>query len=116
LDTSDSKQIMKKINSQESFEKILIISGDGDYKKLVYYLLHKKKLCKILFPSQTSTSFLYRKLMDQYTDCLSDDDIRRKIQLNKKFRRGRLCIRSPWLSFARHSDLPNLKESSWLAL
>lgn len=74
---------MKKINSQESFGKILLISGDGDYKKLVYYLINRNKFKKILFPSQKSASFLYQKLMHQYTDCLSNNKVKRKIQLDK---------------------------------
>lgn len=76
-------EIMKKINSKESFDKIVLISGDGDYKKLVYHLLQKHKLKKILFPSEKSTSFLYKKLMYQYTDCLSKNKVRTKIQIDK---------------------------------
>ncbi len=76
-------EIMKKVNSHESFDKILLISGDGDYKKLVYYLINKDKFKKILFPSEKSASFLYQKLGYPYIDCLSKDEIKQKIELSK---------------------------------
>lgn len=79
----NQKSIKKgNIDSQEPFDNIVLISGDGDYKKLVYYLLYKNKLKKILSPSEKSTSFLYRKLGYQNIDYLSKHKIKTKIQKN----------------------------------
>lgn len=62
--------IMKKICEKENFNKIIIISGDGDYLKLVNYLLEKNKFEKILFPNKKYASSLYKKLTSKYFDYL----------------------------------------------
>ena len=43
--------VMKKINKKEPFDKIVLVSGDGDYKMLVDYLINENRLKKILFPN-----------------------------------------------------------------
>lgn len=60
-------EIMKKLIEEKDFEGIVIISGDGDYKKLIDYLIQKNKFRKILFPNKTSSS-LYKKLGSEYFD------------------------------------------------
>lgn len=62
--------IMKKICEKEVFDKIILISGDGDYIKLVDYLIEKNKFEKILFPNRKYASSLYRKLGGKYFDYL----------------------------------------------
>jgi uncharacterized LabA/DUF88 family protein len=62
-------EIMKKLIEEVDLEKIVIISGDGDYKKLVDYLIQKDKFRKILFPNKKSSS-LYKKLGSEYFDYL----------------------------------------------
>jgi uncharacterized LabA/DUF88 family protein len=62
--------IMKKICEKEIFNKIILISGDGDYIKLVNYLIEKNKFEKILFPNKKYASSLYRKLGRKYFDYL----------------------------------------------
>jgi uncharacterized LabA/DUF88 family protein len=71
---------------EEEFDKILLVSGDGDYKKIVDYLIKKNKLEKILFPNRKFASSLYKKLQPKYYDYLSS--VKRKIRLvrNKKKR------------------------------
>jgi uncharacterized LabA/DUF88 family protein len=60
-------EIMKKLIEEKDLGEIVIISGDGDYKKLVDYLIQKSKFRKILFPNKTSSS-LYKKLGSEYFD------------------------------------------------
>jgi uncharacterized LabA/DUF88 family protein len=62
-------EIMKKLIEEKDFGEIIIISGDGDYKKLIDYLIQKNKFRKILFPNKTSSS-LYKKLGSEYFDYL----------------------------------------------
>ena len=76
--------IMKKIADQEEFGKIIIASGDGDYKKLVDYLVKKGKFCKMLFPNKKFASSLYHKLGGEYFDYLEDPGIREKIEFHHK--------------------------------
>ncbi len=61
---------MKKICEKENFNKIILISGDGDYIKLVNYLIEKDKFKKILFPNKKYASSLYKKLGRKYFDYL----------------------------------------------
>ena len=62
--------------------KILLVSSDGDYKKLVDYLINKDKFIKILFPSRQASS-LYKKLGALYYDYLGSNFIREKIAKEK---------------------------------
>ncbi|MCK5588986.1 MAG: NYN domain-containing protein [Candidatus Pacebacteria bacterium] len=76
-------EIMKKLlDESDDFEKVLIISGDGDYKKLVDYLIQKKRFLKILFPNKKFASSLYKKITWEYFDYL--EKIKHKISYKKK--------------------------------
>jgi len=83
VDTDIVFEIMKFL-IEEDFDKILLISGDGDYKKVVDYLITKNKFEKILFPNRKFASSLYRKLGNQYQIYLGESHIRRKIEYKKK--------------------------------
>ena len=61
------------------FTKIILVSGDGDYKKVVDYLIKKNRFEKILFPNKKFASSLYKKLTSRYFDHLSRDGVRDKI-------------------------------------
>jgi glutamyl-tRNA reductase len=74
-------EIMKKLVLQEQFNKIILVSGDGDYKKLVDFLLKRNKFEKILFPNRKFASSLYKKLGSEYYDYLENADIKAKICL-----------------------------------
>ena len=44
-------QAMKKMYKKENFDKIIIVSGDGDYKMLIDFLIEEKRFEKILLTS-----------------------------------------------------------------
>jgi uncharacterized LabA/DUF88 family protein len=71
--------VMKKLYLREEFEKIVLVSGDGDYKMLVDFLIKENKFAKILFPNRKYASSLYKKLGSEYFDSLDQEDTRRKI-------------------------------------
>lgn len=71
--------IMKNLIDNNNFNKIVLVSGDGDYKKVVDYLISKDKFEKILFPNTKFASSLYKKLGNQYCIHLSREDIKTKI-------------------------------------
>jgi hypothetical protein len=50
------------IDEKDDFEKIILVSGDGDYKNVVDYLIKKERFLKILFPNRKFSSSLYKKL------------------------------------------------------
>jgi uncharacterized LabA/DUF88 family protein len=76
--------VMRKLVDNEPFEKVFIISGDGDYKKLVDYLVKKKKFGKMLFPNREFASSLYKKMGGEYYDFLENPAIRSKIEHRQK--------------------------------
>ncbi|MDD5098436.1 MAG: NYN domain-containing protein [Candidatus Pacebacteria bacterium] len=62
--------IMKRIYKKELFDKIILVSGDGDYKMLVDFLIEEGKFRKILFPNKGFASSLYKKITRVYFDYL----------------------------------------------
>lgn len=86
VDTDIVFEIMKTIIERKDFSKILLVSGDGDYKKLVEYLITKDRLKKLLFPNRKFASSLYRSLQPTYYDSLDTIDIRGKIEYTQKKR------------------------------
>lgn len=79
VDTDIVFEIMKKIYRKNDFNKIVLVSGDGDYKLLVDFLIEENKLKKILFPNRKFASSLYKKLSNNYFSYLDDKDLKNKI-------------------------------------
>ncbi|MEX0649776.1 MAG: NYN domain-containing protein [Candidatus Andersenbacteria bacterium] len=79
VDTDIVFSIMKKLYQQEDFEKVVLVSGDGDYRMMVDFLIDENRLRKILFPEQRRASSLYKKIDLKYRADLSAQDVRRKI-------------------------------------
>jgi len=83
VDTDIVLDVMIRLYKQEDFLGVVLVSGDGDYRRLVDFLTSEKKLTKILFPDKKRASSLYKSMDNSlYTD-LSQIDVRRKIE-NKK--------------------------------
>lgn len=72
VDTDIVFEVMKNLIENKDFDKTILVSGDGDYKKLVYYLVSKDKFCKILFPNKKYASSLYNALGAEYYDYLEN--------------------------------------------
>lgn len=79
VDTDIVFEVLKTIIERKDFHQMLIVSGDGDYKKLVDYLIEKKMFKKILFPNRKFASSLYKKISWQYYDNLDKPDVQHKI-------------------------------------
>lgn len=71
VDTDIVYEVMKNL-LENPFDKAILVSGDGDYKKLVYYLVGKNKFRKILFPNKKFASSLYKSLGSEYFDHLDN--------------------------------------------
>lgn len=76
--------VMKKIYKRELLGKVVLVSGDGDYKMLVDFLIEENMFEKILFPDSRFASSLYKKLGRECYDYLDSQDVRRKIEAQKK--------------------------------
>jgi uncharacterized LabA/DUF88 family protein len=72
--------VMKKIYKKEKFNKIILVSGDGDYKMLVDFLIEEDRLKKVLFPNKKFASSLYKKLSNKYYDFLGSEGVKAKIK------------------------------------
>ena len=71
---------MENLVDNKDFNKIVIISGDGDYKKLVCYFLNKGRFKTILLPNSKRASSLYNSLGREHFDYLDSSAIRSKIE------------------------------------
>ena len=71
--------IMKKLCEREKFGKVILVSGDGDYKRMVDYLVEKDRLLKIMFPNGVKASSLYKKLGQSLTLNLARPELRKKL-------------------------------------
>lgn len=78
--------VMKRLYRGESFGKVLLVSGDGDYKAMVDFLIAEGRFGKILFPDHRFASSLYKRIGGHYFDYLDAPDIRRKIEERKRKR------------------------------
>ncbi len=76
--------IMKRLYQREQFEKIVLVSGDGDYKMLVDFLIEERRFEKILFPNKKFASSLYKQIGAQYFGHLGDPDVQNKIEKKKR--------------------------------
>ena len=75
--------MMKNIIENKDFDKIVLVSGDGDYIKPVKYLIEKWKFKKILFPNKKYSS-LYKQIETKYRNNLGLKEIKKKIIFYKQ--------------------------------
>lgn len=78
-------EIMRRFIDEMDFDKIMLVSGDGDYIKVVKYLIEKNMLKKILFPNKQYSS-LYNPIAYSLGVNISLPDIRSKIEYTQKKR------------------------------
>lgn len=83
VDTDIVFEIMRSLIDETELSKIILVSGDGDYRRTVDYLIKKDHFLKILFPNKRYSS-LYKALSNQYGILLSTPDIRKKIEQKKR--------------------------------
>ncbi len=76
-------EIMRRIIDEKDFDKIVLVSWDGDYIKIVKYLISKNLLEKILFPNKKYSS-LYKQINTDYRSNLGVDHIKNKIEYKKR--------------------------------
>jgi uncharacterized LabA/DUF88 family protein len=83
VDSDIILHVMIKLYYKEPFNKVVLVSGDGDYKQLVDFLITESKFEKIIFPDGERASSLYKKLGSVYFASLDDRDTKRKIEMKK---------------------------------
>lgn len=76
-------EVMREIIEWKDFDKIVIVSWDWDYMKMIRYLIEKDLFKKILFPNKKYSS-LYKWIKDKYWLNLSLKWVKKKIFYDKK--------------------------------
>lgn len=79
--------IMRRLYKKEDFDKVVLVSGDGDYKMVVDFLIAEDKFAKILFPNSKYRSSLYKSISSQYYASLDQPEVRRKIEYRVRQRK-----------------------------
>ncbi len=72
--------IMKRLYAKEDFDKVVLVSGDGDYKMLVDFLVGEGRFEKILFPNSAYRSSLYKSISATYYAALDEPGTKAKIE------------------------------------
>lgn len=83
VDTDIVFNMMRNLIDNKDFEKIVLVSGDGDYRRTVEYLIEKNRFLKMLFPNKRFASSLYKSLTALYFDYLSLPEVKHKIEYKK---------------------------------
>jgi uncharacterized LabA/DUF88 family protein len=83
VDTDIVFLIMKKLCKNADFDKIVLVSGDGDYKKLVSFLIEEGRFEKLLVPNRKRMSSLYKQIDTSYRDALDSADKRVILEYRK---------------------------------
>jgi len=81
VDSDIILSVMKKLYYREPFNKMVLVSGDGDYKKLADFLITEGRFLKILFPDGRKASSLYNKIRSHFFVALDDPDIRKRLEI-----------------------------------
>jgi uncharacterized LabA/DUF88 family protein len=76
-------EIMHRLLEEDDFDRLVLVTGDGDYIKTVKYLIQKERLKKILFPNNNFSS-LYNPIAYNYGVKLSLPEIKKKIEHKKR--------------------------------
>ena len=81
VDTDIVFETMKRVLDYNAPDKVVIVSGDGDYYKTVKYLIEKGRFERIIGPDEKFMSALYtKKLNPKYYAFLNRKEIKAKLK------------------------------------
>jgi uncharacterized LabA/DUF88 family protein len=83
VDTDIVFAIMRTVAEREPMGKVVLVSGDGDYYKMVQYLIGKDKFARLLAPNEKYMSSLYKTFEPKYYAFLNRPDVKNKIEYQK---------------------------------
>lgn len=83
VDTDIVFTVMSALLDDCTMDRVVLVSGDGDYYKMVHYLIKKKRFLKLLPPNRHSTSSLYYDVGKHYIDYLNLAETKEKIAYKK---------------------------------
>lgn len=80
VDTDIVFQAMHDIIEERELDKVVLVSGDGDYKRMVDYLIDRGRFAKILFPCKERASSLYKEISNMFYAYLDTPDMRTRLE------------------------------------
>ena len=80
VDTDVVFQMLFDSFYEDQFDKVILVSGDGDYFKTVQHLLKIKRFEKNLLPSCKNASSLYKAVPECNKTLLDRPDVKKKIK------------------------------------
>ena len=84
VDTDIVFLIMSKLYKKEKFDKVVLVSGDVDYKRMVSFLIDEKRFSKLITPCRKQMSSLYKKIDSAFIDALDAKDKKSLLAYKKK--------------------------------
>jgi uncharacterized LabA/DUF88 family protein len=84
VDTDIVFLIMSKLYKKEDFDKVILVSGDGDYKRMVSFLIEEGRFAKLLVPGRRQMSSLYTKIDSTFVDALDAKDKKALLEYKKR--------------------------------
>ena len=79
VDTDIVFEMMKSFIEEDISSKILLVSGDGDYKRTVDYLIQNGRFLKILLPNKRYASNLYIKIHSKFRSVIGRKELMEKL-------------------------------------
>lgn len=70
---------MRDVYEDKSLDKVLVVSRDGDYFRMVKHLYSSGKLEKVLLPSKKNASSLYKQLSNEVFIVIDEHKIKDKV-------------------------------------
>ncbi len=70
---------MRDVYEDGSLDKVLVVSRDGDYFRMVKHLYNSGKLEKVLLPSKKNASSLYKQLSNEAFIVIDEHKIKDKV-------------------------------------
>ncbi|WP_165044614.1 MULTISPECIES: NYN domain-containing protein [unclassified Adlercreutzia] len=81
VDVDITFQMMRDLYERGSeYDKVLLVSGDGDYYRVVEYFDEKDKLEKVLLPNRQFASSLYKRLTRSKWAYVDTPDMRERLK------------------------------------
>lgn len=78
----DAELVLQAMIDLKTYDKAVLVTGDGDFFCLVDYLIKQKKFRKLLVPNQKKYSALLKRIPSEYLSFVSD--LKKKIVYKKK--------------------------------
>lgn len=78
----DAELVLQAMIDLTSYDRAVIVTGDGDFHCLVNYLIKHKKLLKLLIPNQRRYSALLKRFPSEYIAFVSD--LKNKLAYKRK--------------------------------